>query len=98
MKDAINAYKIAIVGIPSNQNVTMECASKVWPLLTLHNWFVFGTQLIYPDAILLKSAQEKVTALDWHQTVILLMGDATNAYKIWTARITLNQTVKMECA
>ena len=35
MGNAINAYKIAIAGIPSNQNVTMECASKVWLILNL---------------------------------------------------------------
>ena len=35
MGGAINAYKIAIVGIPSNQNVTMECASKVWHISNL---------------------------------------------------------------
>ena len=30
MGGATNADKIAIAGIPSNQNVTMECALKVW--------------------------------------------------------------------
>ena len=35
MGDATNADKIATAGIPSNQNVTMECASKVWLILNL---------------------------------------------------------------
>ena len=35
MGGATNADKIAIAGIPSNQNVTMECALKVWLISNL---------------------------------------------------------------
>ena len=98
MGDATNAFKIAIAGIPTNQNVTMECASKVWPLLTLHNWSVFGTWLIYPDKMLFKIAEEIVTVPGQHQTVILLIGGAINAYKSAIVGIPSNQNVTMECA
>ena len=57
-----------------------------------------NTRLIYPDKILFKIAEEIVNALGRHQTVILPMGDATNAYKIAIAGIPSNQNVTMECA
>ena len=53
----------------------------------------------YPDAFLLKIAEEEIVyALDRHQTVTLLMGAATNADKIEIAGIHSNHIAKMECA
>ena len=49
--------------------------------------------------LFLKIVEEEIVyALDRHQTVILLMGGATNAGKIGTAGIHSNQNVKMEYA